>query len=187
MRAGMEADMKKSKRIKLIIILAVILVLGSYAAYLFIHYFNYMEYRKYLKGIVSGEFAFGDTLTDVSNFVAIYGMPSDKLAEMRNDPLIRGKVKEVPEAKTWIKRKLKENTDIAITQPDHLYALLRQSKVKYAILASLRLNPNVNTGDIITTLHRYLYFIQLKYPDALQEVKRIGEDEPSSLIEIKLD
>lgn len=146
-----------------------------------------LRYRQYLKGIVSGEFAFADTLADDSNFAAIYGMTREQLEEMRNDPLIRGKVKEIPDAKAWIKERLKENTDISITQPDHLYDLLKKSNVKYAILASLRLNPNENTGNIITTLHRYLYFIQLKYPDALQEIKRIGEDEPSSLIEIKLD
>lgn len=146
-----------------------------------------LKYRQYLQGIVSGEFAFADTTTDNSNFVGIYGLPLSKLEEMRDDPLIRGIVKEVPDAKSWIQEKLKQGADISIVKPDHLFDLLKRSRVKYAILASLRLNPNENTGSIITTLHRYLYFIQLKYPDAFREIHKIGTEEPSSLIEIKLD
>lgn len=146
-----------------------------------------LKYRQYLKGIVSGEFSFADSIPDDSNFIGIYGMPANKLEEMRNDPLIKGVVKEVPQAKFWIKEKLKEGADISIIQPDYLFDLLKKSNVKYAILASLRLNPNENTGNIITTLHRYLYFIQLKYPDAFKDIQKIGTDEPSSLIEIKLD
>jgi hypothetical protein len=146
-----------------------------------------LKYRQYLQGIVSGEFAFADTTTDNSNFIGIYGLPASKLEEMRNDPLIKGVVKEVPDAKNWIVDKLTQGADISIVKPDHLFDLLKRSKVKYAILASLRLNPNEYTGSIITTLHRYLYFIQLKYPDAFREIHKIGTDESSSLIEIKLD
>ncbi len=146
-----------------------------------------LKYRQYLQGIVSGEFAFTDTIVDDSNFIGIYKLPAAKLNEMRNDPGIKGLVKEEPDAEAWIRNKLKAGADISIVQPDHLYDLLKKSKVKYAILASLRLNPNENTGNIITTLHRYLFFVQLKYPDAFKEVQKIGEEEPSSLIEIKLE
>lgn len=146
-----------------------------------------LKYREYLKGVISGEFAFGDTITDNSNFIGIYGMPAAKLQEMRNDPLIKGIAFEEPNAREWVQKMLQNNADISIVNPDHLYSMLKKSKVKYAILASLRLNPNENSGNIITTLHRYLYFIQLKYPDAFREVHKIGTDEPSSLIEIKLD
>jgi hypothetical protein len=146
-----------------------------------------LKYCKYLQGIVSGEFALADTTVDDSNFAGIYAMPKSVLDEMRNDPLIKGVAKEVPDAKTWIQEQLKKDADISITKPDELYNLLKKSKVKYAILASLRLNPNVYTGNIITTLHRYLYFIQLKYPENFREVQKFGEDESSTLIEIKLD
>ncbi len=146
-----------------------------------------LKYRQYLQGIVSGEFAFTDSIVDDSNFIGIYKLPASKLNEMRNDPGINGIVKEEPDAEAWVRNKLKSGADISIVQPDHLYDLLKKSKVKYAILASLRLNPNENTGNIITTLHRYLFFIQLKYPEAFKEVQKIGEEEPSSLIEIKLE
>jgi hypothetical protein len=146
-----------------------------------------LKYRQYLEGIVSGEFAFSDSIVDGSNFIGIYKLTPAQLSEMRNDPAIKGIIKEEPNAKAWIRNKLESGADISIVQPDHLYDLLKKSKVKYAILASLRLNPNENTGNIITTLHRYLTFIQLKYPYAFQEVQKIGEEEPSSLIEIKLE
>lgn len=146
-----------------------------------------LKYRQYLQGIVSGEFAFTDSIVDDSNFIGIYKLPAAKLNEMRNDPGIKGIVKEEPDAEAWTRNKLKSGADISIVQPDHLYDLLKKSKVKYAILASLRLNPNENTGNIITTLHRYLFFIQLKYPEAFKEIQKIGEEEPSSLIEIKLE
>lgn len=146
-----------------------------------------LKYCKYLQGIVSGEFALADSTVDDSNFAGIYAMPQSVVDEMRNDPLIKGVAKEVPDPKTWIQEQLKKDADISITKPDELYNLLKKSKVKYAILASLRLNPNVYTGNIITTLHRYLYFIQLKYPENFREVQKFGEEESSTLIEIKLD
>jgi hypothetical protein len=146
-----------------------------------------LKYAQYLKGVISGEFAFGDTTTDESNFVGIYGLPLSKLTEMRNDPSIKGIAFEEPNPKEWVSKMLQKNADISITDPDYLYDLLKKSKVKYAILASLRMNPNFNNGNIITTVHRYMYFIQLKYPMAFREVYKIGTDEPSSLIEIKLD
>jgi len=146
-----------------------------------------LQYRQYLQGIVSGEFSFGDTITDNSNFVAIYALPANKLQEMRNDPSIKGIVAEELNAKEWVEKKLKEDAEISIVKPDYLYDLFKKTKVKYAILASLRLNPNENTGNIISTLHRYLYFIQLKYPEAFKEIHTIGTEETSTLIEIKLD
>jgi len=146
-----------------------------------------LKYRNYLQGVISGEFAFGDTTVDNSNYVGIYAVPKARLDEMRNDPLVKGHAFEETNVKSWVTEKLKSNSDIAIFQPDRLYNALKKGKVKYAILASLRLNPNENTGNIITTLHRYMYFIQLKYPNAFKEVNSIGTEEPSSLIEINLD
>lgn len=146
-----------------------------------------LKYRNYLQGVISGEFAFGDTAVDNSNFVGIYAFPKARLEEMRNDPLVKGQAFEEPNVKAWVNERLKSNADIAIFQPDRLYDALKKAKVKYAILASLRLNPNENTGNIITTVHRYMYFIQLKYPNAFKEVNSIGTEEPSSLIEINLD
>jgi hypothetical protein len=146
-----------------------------------------LKYRGYLQGVISGTFSFGSTEVDESNYIGIYALPKDKLQEMRKDPQIKNIVKEEPDVLGWVNKLKKENADIAIVQPDYLYSLLKKSKVKYALLASLRLNPNINSGSIITTIHRYMYFIQLKYPDAFNEIQTIGTEEKCSLIEIRLE
>ncbi len=79
---------------------------------------------------------------------------------------------------------LKDNWSFAIHNPDLMIEELRANKIKYFILASLRKNPSANTGDIITTLHRFIYFVQLKYPNIYKEVHTIGATEPSTLIKI---
>lgn len=146
-----------------------------------------LKYSQYLKGVISGEFAFGDTITDEGNFVGLYGLPPSKLQEMRNDPTIKGVISEDPNPKEWVNKMLRANADISINDPDYLYDLLKKSKVKYVILGSLRMNPNIYDGNIITTVHRYMFLIQLKYPYAFSEIQKIGTEEPSSLVEIKLD
>jgi hypothetical protein len=58
--------------------------------------------------------------------------------------------------------------------------------VEYIIVASLRANPNVNTGNIINNIQRYLYFVELKYPGILNLVHQIGSnaEEPAWLYQI---
>jgi len=140
-----------------------------------------------LQGVISGSFAFGSSEVDESNYIGIYALPKNVLLEMQNDPLIKGIATEEPDALGWVNKMKKENADIAIFKPDYIYQLLKKSNVKYALLASLRLNPTQYTGSIITTIHRYMYFIQLKYPEAFKEIHKIGTEEPCTLVEIKLD
>jgi hypothetical protein len=61
--------------------------------------------------------------------------------------------------------------------PDSLVSNLRKNKVEYVIVASLRANPNMNTGNIINNIQRYLYFVELKYPGILSMVHQIGTSE----------
>jgi hypothetical protein len=70
--------------------------------------------------------------------------------------------------------------------PDSLINTLRENKVKYVIVASLRANPNVNNGNIINTIQRYLYFVELKYPGIITLVRQIGSEsgEPAWLYRI---
>lgn len=79
------------------------------------------------------------------------------------------------------------NKAMVIYEPDVLLERLEKNNVKYVIMASLRKNPRVKTGEIIDTINRYLYFIQLKYPDMLSEKYKIGHDEPATLIEMHYD
>lgn len=61
--------------------------------------------------------------------------------------------------------------------PDSLISTLHRNKVGYVIVASLRANPNMNTGNIINNIQRYLYFVELKYPGILSLVHQIGATE----------
>jgi hypothetical protein len=70
--------------------------------------------------------------------------------------------------------------------PDSLINTLRINRVSYVIVASLRANPNLNTGNIINNIQRYLYFVEQKYPGILTLVHQIGTDaeEPAWLYRI---
>jgi hypothetical protein len=61
--------------------------------------------------------------------------------------------------------------------PDTLIRTLRRNRVSYVIVASLRANPNMNTGNIINNIQRYLYFVELKYPGILSLEHQIGATE----------
>jgi len=78
--------------------------------------------------------------------------------------------------------------DISVANPDYMVNLLKKNNVKYLMLASLRSNPNFKSGNIINTIHRVAYYIQLKYPDAFESVRKEGadNDEPCELIKFRL-
>ncbi|MEN8119006.1 MAG: hypothetical protein ABFS35_01605 [Bacteroidota bacterium] len=71
------------------------------------------------------------------------------------------------------------------TNPDSLLQNLYDHNVKFVIMASLRKYEAQKTQYTINTIHRYLYFIQQKYPEKIRMVKQIGADEPAYLFEIK--
>jgi hypothetical protein len=71
--------------------------------------------------------------------------------------------------------------------PDSLISTLRKSRVDYVIVASLRANPNMNTGNVINNIQRYLFFVEQKYPGILTLVHQIGAtdaDEPAWLYKL---
>ncbi len=101
--------------------------------------------------------------------------------------LTQSGIKFQTEPKTFFTEINKANKAIVIYEPDVLLARLEKSNVKYVIMASLRKNPRVKSGEIIDTINRYLYFMQLKFPQLLTEKHRIGSDEPATLIELHYD
>jgi hypothetical protein len=70
--------------------------------------------------------------------------------------------------------------------PDELLGSLKDRQARYVIDASLRLNPAQKTDQIITTIRRYLYFIEQKYPGTFRKIHQTGADdnEPALLYEI---
>lgn len=72
--------------------------------------------------------------------------------------------------------------------PDSLLMPLRENKVNYIMPAELRANPDMYIQDqIIGTVHRYMYYIQLKYPNAFEFVHQEGDMEKSQLYKIRWD
>lgn len=70
--------------------------------------------------------------------------------------------------------------------PDSLLNNLRRSNVGYVIDASLRMDPRRKTEYTISTIRRYLFFIEQKYPGIFQKIHQIANDnnEPSMIYEI---
>lgn len=120
-----------------------------------------------------------------SRVLGVYLVPNPVLDSM----MIFGKglgVEFVDEIPALVQQFLNQNWSFAIHNPDEMLNELKRDNVRYFMLASLRKNPSVNNGEIITTLHRYIYFIQLKYPNIYQQVHSIGVTEPTTLIKLNL-
>jgi len=76
--------------------------------------------------------------------------------------------------------------DFYVEDADYLIKTLKDSNSKFIILASLRAQPAEKNGNIIDTMQRLVYFIQIKYPNMFKIIHQIGaeNDEPAELLEI---
>lgn len=70
------------------------------------------------------------------------------------------------------------------SHPDSALAFFKENKVTHIMLASLRINPNQNTGDIINTVHNIAQPIMEKYPNKLKLIHTEGTSEETYLLEI---
>jgi len=70
------------------------------------------------------------------------------------------------------------------SNPDSALAIFKRNKVTHILLASLRVNPAQNTGDVINTLHNIMAPIIEKYPEKLTVIKQIGDTEPAYMYKI---
>ncbi len=69
------------------------------------------------------------------------------------------------------------------TDPDTIISRWKAAGVTHVIDASLRTNPQVADGVIISTVRRTIIPIIQKYPDKLKFIHQIGETEPAYLFE----
>lgn len=70
--------------------------------------------------------------------------------------------------------------------PDSLLMPLIKANVNYIMLPKLRLDPNrYLEGQFIGTMHRYVYYIQQKYPNAFEFVHQEGTLEDAQLYKIR--
>lgn len=70
--------------------------------------------------------------------------------------------------------------------PDRLLDQLKNNGVNYVITANLRSDPSQNTGRTVSTVERYISYIEQKYPGIFTKVQQIGTDaqEPAGLLKI---
>jgi hypothetical protein len=70
--------------------------------------------------------------------------------------------------------------------PDSLLKSLKDSNTSYVINASLRANSAQKTNNTISTITRYMGYVEQKYPGAFRKIHQIGGDdnEPAMIYEV---
>ena len=76
-----------------------------------------------------------------------------------------------------------KNVNYQIINPDVLLAYVKNNNIKYLILAKIRLYTSQNTGLYVNTIHQYISYIQLKYPEQFTLLHTIGKEETCDLAE----
>jgi hypothetical protein len=135
----------------------------------------YMQYVVFGTQTLNGE--------EISS-LAVYEIPENEI------PQLLPVLKENNIAYTFdpapVFEHLAGNNEVLCYSPDALYNNLRERNIRYMIMASLRIYPAKPTGDIVNTLHRYIYIVSLKYPHIVKQTRHtIGDSEPASLIELQ--
>ena len=72
-----------------------------------------------------------------------------------------------------------------VIDPDVLLKFIKDNRIRYFILARIRLYTTQNTGRFINTLHQYISFIHIKYPNQFEIIHSIGKEEICELAEFK--
>lgn len=107
-------------------------------------------------------------------------LPENTLVASRKAPMsfIYGKRKYFP-----IYSVIKKDPETNQSNPDSALVFFKQNKVTHILLASLRIDPTKNTGQVINTIHNILEPIQEKYPSVLKLVHTEGDTEPCYVYE----
>lgn len=110
-------------------------------------------------------------------------LPKTSLVACRKAPMsfVYGKGKHFYPIYSVIARDTTTNQ----SNPDSALAIFKRNKVTHILIASIRLNPKVNTGEVINTIHFILAPISQKYPEKIVKVKQFGTSEPAELYELK--
>jgi hypothetical protein len=79
---------------------------------------------------------------------------------------------------------IKKDTVTDQSHPDSALAYFNKNNVTHIMVASLRIDPGKNTGQIINTVHNIIQPIMEKYPNKLKLVHTEGINEPCYVLEI---
>lgn len=110
-------------------------------------------------------------------------LPKEALVACRKAPMsfVYGKGKKFFPIYSVIKK----DTLTDQSNPDSALAYFNSQKVTHIMVASLRIDPSKNTGQIINTVHNIVQPIMQKYPDKLKLIHTEGNFEQCYLFEIK--
>jgi hypothetical protein len=139
-----------------------------------------------VKKNLSGNIYYGYT-PDWQNFLKCSewcadSLPENTLVASRKAPMsfVYGKGKKFFPIYSIIKR----DSLTQQSQPDSALAFFAEKGVTHIMLASLRINPKINSGDIINTVHNIAQPIMQKYPNKLKLIHTEGLSEQTYLFEI---
>ncbi len=119
--------------------------------------------------------------------VEIYGVYEFKGEEGKNQLKQLGQLNVKPFTTDSLLRKFRSSTlSWYAVSPDSLYRDLKNNKVDYVLVSSLRGKANMKSEVIINNIQRHLFFVEQKYPGVFKLVHQIGgkESEPSWLYEV---
>ena len=139
-----------------------------------------------VKKNLSGNIYYGYT-PDWQNFLKCSqwcadSLPSNTLVASRKAPMrfVYGKGKKFfPIYSVIVKDSLTQQSN-----PDSALAFFAAKGVTHIMVGSLRINPKINSGDVINTVHNIVQPIFQKYPDKLKLVHTEGASEQSYIFEI---
>jgi hypothetical protein len=77
----------------------------------------------------------------------------------------------------------KEADDLRIYDPDMLVRFLTDMQVDYLMLPKLRINPAINSGMYVNTLHNIIKYISFKYPNMFRTIHTVGNEESCEIAE----
>jgi 4-amino-4-deoxy-L-arabinose transferase-like glycosyltransferase len=114
----------------------------------------------------------------------IYQIPKSLFDEKLINLLDSLDVNYTSDHETFIQQYIDDKAqNYMIMSPDMLLKGLRDANVRYLLLPKIRLYTPQNTGRFITTVHHYIRYIQMKYPDSFLLIHTIGKEETCELVE----
>ena len=139
-----------------------------------------------VKKNLAGDLYYGYT-PDWQNFLKCSkwcadSLPANSLVASRKAPMsfVYGNGKKFFPIYSVIKKDSLTNQ----SNPDSALAFFKKEGVTHIMLGSLRIDPNVNSGQIINTVHNIVQPIMQKYPDKLKLIHTEGLSEESYILEI---
>ena len=76
-----------------------------------------------------------------------------------------------------------KNAGYNIVDPDVILNIVKENNIKYFLLPKIRTYTAQKTDYFVNTIHQYISFIQIKYPNRFRLIHSIGKDEICELAE----